>query len=169
MTKISNAMSKKVVFIDVDAKITAALSLMQGKKIRHLPVVDGDHLIGILSDRDIQRAMKTEIKDIFSAGIIETAIDPSLAVRDFMSWPVKSLDVNVSLKEACDLFVKNKISSAVVVENDDVAGILTTEDLLKVLAHMLSHEELTLREKVLEVVQNTPIGKIADLLSNTGI
>lgn len=169
MEPIFNSMTESLLCIDIDEPIGRALDIMVSKRIRHLPVLDGSKMVGMLSDRDVQRAIKTEIQDVFAAGVIETSIDPKLVVRDFMSWPVVAVSQTLSLKDATDIMLSKKIN-AVIVENEkrEAVGILTSDDLLRVLSHLLQ-EKQSISDRIYLAIQKTPLAKLAEVLSNTGI
>jgi len=53
-TMVRDIMSSKVIHIDVDAKVEKCLSLMTKHKFRHLPVLEEDQLVGVLSIEDVR-------------------------------------------------------------------------------------------------------------------
>lgn len=53
--KVSDYMTRKLVTVTPDTGVREAYFLMRDKDIRHLPVVDGDTLVGIISDRQLRR------------------------------------------------------------------------------------------------------------------
>ena len=56
-TKISEIMTANVITVDCDQPLEECEALMMEKSIRHLPVYDGDKLVGLLSVRDVMREM----------------------------------------------------------------------------------------------------------------
>jgi CBS domain-containing protein len=56
-TKISEIMTSKVVYVEAGQEVEECMALMIDKNIRHLPVYDGDELIGLVSVRDILKEM----------------------------------------------------------------------------------------------------------------
>src|SRR5687768_15893175 len=107
---------------------------MTREKIRHLPVLDDSGtVVGIISDRDFKRAMWP----VESAGDNYKTKDPvfksSAVVSDYMSGPVKNVDYKTDLVEVAKLMVEEKISAVLVTQGAELIGIVTHEDLLKVL------------------------------------
>lgn len=141
--RAAEVMSGKLIHIGWEAPIKRAFEVMQERRIRHLPVVDNESkVIGILSDRDVQRAMKAELvwNDELQAKVPDyerVVFDPDAEVRHYMSWPVNSVDRGADLRVVTGVMVTNKISSVLVTEGDRFVGIVTTEDLLKVLMGLL--------------------------------
>lgn len=63
-TALSEVMTPNPITVSMDTTIEQCMSLMSGKKIRHLPVVDGEELIGIISISDVIRFINEEQKEI---------------------------------------------------------------------------------------------------------
>jgi len=128
--------------------MASAAKRMEKLKIRHLAVVDEQgEIVGILSDRDVQRAMNPTISlDDAGQGVYSEIdeFDPDARVRHYMAWPPKTVPANTDLKEVAALMVTEKISSLLVQDGDDTIGIITTEDLLKVLMSLLGHPQTRL-------------------------
>lgn len=125
----AHAMSPNLVTISAYRPVSEAKDLMEEKGIRHLPVVDSEgFVIGILSDRDVNRAMNP-VRPGFMGGMV---------VSDFMSWPAITVDENMPLAEVAEGMLDEKVSSFLVTrESREVVGIITSDDLLKVLRNLL--------------------------------
>ncbi|MGE0616744.1 MAG: HPP family protein [Bacteriovoracia bacterium] len=138
-------MTKSIITANWETSMADAHALMKKSKIRHLPVTDDEgSLIGILSDRDVARAMKSTISiDDSSPGLYVEAdeFDPLDRVRHYMSWPVKTVSRFTEVGAVAAEMIKHKISAVMVVEGDAMQGIITTEDLLKLLVDMPSKAE----------------------------
>lgn len=167
---VETYMSKDIITAHWTESMNSAYSKMTQAKIRHLPVVnDKGLLVGIISDRDFQRAM---VKDPSSvAGYYDKVdFDSESKVRDFMSQPVRAVDEKTDLKTVARLMVKNKISAVLVVNaKSRPVGIITHEDLLKVLVEILDTNTPEFAEGFEEFVYNSPVGPIATSLSQIGI
>ncbi len=136
METTQDLMKKKVNTIAPDATMLDAYRLMKSKNIRHLPVVDVcGKLVGILSDRDVQRAMICHKISDFQQ---EVHLANDIVVCDFMNWPVMTVSENTSINRVASMMLEQKVS-ALVVENQhgQVAGIVTTSDLLSYLVKVI--------------------------------
>ncbi|MGH7296699.1 MAG: CBS domain-containing protein [Polyangiaceae bacterium] len=105
-----------------DQPLALAHARMRDFGIRHLPVLDGGKLAGILSQRD--------------ALLVETLrdVDPAdVAVEEAMSTDVYVVTPDVPLKEVATEMAAHKYGCAVVVDGRHVVGIFTTVDALKAL------------------------------------
>ncbi|HCZ11277.1 MAG TPA: hypothetical protein DHV16_03265 [Nitrospiraceae bacterium] len=58
---IDNVMSKNVITFDPSTEISAAISVVAGKKVRHIPVVEGDKIVGMITYRDLVSYVLPEI------------------------------------------------------------------------------------------------------------
>ena len=102
--------------------ITFAQKLMQKHGIRHLPVLHGGELYGIVSDRDLGMI----------AGLNEVNPDAT-TVEEAMTQEAYTVGKDTALFDVLREMLENKYGSAVVVEGNKIVGILTTHDALKLL------------------------------------
>ncbi len=65
-TKVSEIMTKDVLYVELDETVEECMALIIDKKIRHLPVISNDKLVGILSIRDLVKSMIENQKFIIS-------------------------------------------------------------------------------------------------------
>ena len=130
LSVVKENMSKGLICVAMDAPMEEAASLMEQYRIRHLLVVDGrGGVVGILSDRDVNRAIDSETNR-FPEGA-----NPAT----FMAWPVLTVLDSASLADVAQGMIDEKVSAFLVVTRDDsIVGIITSEDLLKQLVAILS-------------------------------
>jgi acetoin utilization protein AcuB len=113
--------------IGQDQTLSAAHRLMRQHEVRHLPVLTGGKLVGILSQRDLH--------------LIETLedVDPDTAtVEEAMTMDVYVTPPNTPLDEAARTMAEHKFGSAVVVDRGKIVGMFTTVDALVALAELLA-------------------------------
>lgn len=103
--------------IDEDGTLDQALALCKANGMRHLPVLSAGALVGILSDRDLRRALGERR-------------DGQTSVHELMTRPVRTIGATAPLSEAARAMVAHRISSLPVVSGRSLVGILTTTDLL---------------------------------------
>jgi CBS-domain-containing membrane protein len=120
---------------------------MKSHGIRHLPVVDHTgKLVGILSDRDVQRAINVKMINEVEQ---EMTFAPHDTVENFMSWPVQTVDEKTSITDLTRMMIELKVSAFVVNgPNQYVKGIITTEDLLKYLLELLITSEYSRNDNI---------------------
>src|SRR5260370_27591441 len=108
--------------IGVEQPLAVAAALMQAHHIRHLPVLHGGKLVGILSERDVQLV----------SGL--PSIDPAvITVEDAMSDQVFTVTPETSLAEVAAEMAAHKYGAAVVTQGARITGIFTTIDALHAL------------------------------------
>jgi CBS-domain-containing membrane protein len=145
MTITKEVMSSKVVTISATDLLVKAYRLMDEKKIRHLPVVDDrNSVVGILSERDIQRAMQVAKINNFTQNV---HLDASLRVEDYMSWPVYVVSEETSVNHVAEEMLRQKVSAFLVQDKMGmIKGIVTTDDLLRLfLKRNIQEEDLGMR------------------------
>lgn len=104
--------------------------MMRGKEIRHLPVVKKDKLVGIVSERDLRAAMALPLAD-------------QLTIGDIMETNVHVATLNTSLAKVAQEMASKKLGSTLIVNDDDeVIGIFTTTDALRILAGFADDETI---------------------------
>lgn len=167
---LKKSMSKKLLVVKERASLADAFRIMVQNNVRHLPVtnVDGE-VIGILSDRDLQRAMKSNVSGdgLFRQETCE--FNPENVVADYMSWPVKTLEASTTLKAATDKMLKEKVSCYLVTDAGRIEGIVTTDDLLKVLSALLEEPKNSLHLDLASLMSNVGLGRFAQAVSDSGI
>jgi len=109
-----------------DLTIAAADKIMHENRIRHLPVLNGGQLVGLLSQRDIRLIESFKDVDIKTVQVVEA-----------MSQDVFEVSPNASLDEVVLTMAAKKYGSAVVTQNSHVVGIFTAVDALQALAELL--------------------------------
>lgn len=121
--------------ISSDHTLAQARQIMRELGIRHLPVVDGDRLVGLVSQRDLY--------------LLETlrGIDPaSETVREAMRQDPFTVSPDAPLGEVARAMADNRYGSAVVVDQGLVVGLFTTVDALRALAGVLGRAEAVPRQ-----------------------
>ena len=128
-TSIDRFMTKSPHTIAHHATLAAARALMEKLNVRHLPVLDGGKLVGIVSDRDLS----------FVAGL--AGVDPAqVKVSDAMSPDLFTVEKRAPLGEVAAEMADRKYGSAIVLESGKVIGVFTTVDGMRALAQLLSEK-----------------------------
>jgi acetoin utilization protein AcuB len=112
--------------IGKDQTLATAEKMMHQHRIRHLPVLEGGKLLGVISDRDV-KFLET-FKDV----------DASKVTLDSMYIDkVFSVEPDALLDEVCDVMAENKYGSAIVMSNNKLVGIFTWVDALRAMSELL--------------------------------
>ena len=111
--------------IEASEPLSTARTRMRDNEVRHLPVLRGDRLVGILSQRDLH--------------LLETlgGVDRELvlAVEDAMTPAPFVVERRAKLEDVASVMVEKGYGSAIVVEDARVVGVFTTTDALRALTH----------------------------------
>ncbi|MFL5357291.1 CBS domain-containing protein [Archangium sp.] len=124
---VDDFMTRTVHTIGTRSPLSEAHRLMNEHTIRHLPVLEGGRLVGVVSMRDLH--------------LIETlkGVDPKeVAVEEAMAQEAYAVPPGTELLEVVRTMAMHKYGSAVVARNGRVEGIFTTIDALKALESLLS-------------------------------
>lgn len=164
-----SVMTDKVHTVLWSESLRSAYEKMHRYQVRHLPVIDDDgQVTGMLSDRDLQRAMIVDSPDQ-AARDVRAEFDPNQCVGDFMASDVFAISINSDLLEAAQTMKSLKISALVVADDKgEMVGIITSEDLLQVLIELLNHKS-SVFEEFKSLCYNSSLGPIANFLSQSGI
>jgi acetoin utilization protein AcuB len=150
---VSEVMNKKIVTIFPDTKLSEAYALMTEKNIRHLPVLDEEKLVGIVTDRDIRLA---------TSRLAKKTVDPGSHVKEIMSHPVQFSHPSDPIEKATQVMRELKIGCMPIVENTKVVGIVTITDLLDALLLLTGIHQPSGR---LDVRLSNKAGELAKLTS----
>ena len=127
--KVKNWITKEVITISPEASVKEAFGLMKSMGIRHLPVVKGKVLKGIVTDRDLRRP---KISDVFKSWDELYRINDDIQVEDVMVSPAITIGEEAPIKEAAKIMAQNRIGALPVTNpKEELVGIITESDVLK--------------------------------------
>lgn len=125
MTLAGEPMTRKVFVIPPDLPLSAAWRLMSRERFRHLPVVSGRALVGILSDRDIL------VRATMEGGTISVPDTP--ASEAATPWPYVC-EPDTDVRDLVRLMIEKKIDAVPVLDSaSQLVGLVTSTDLLLLL------------------------------------
>lgn len=123
-------MTPSPITIERTATMARAMKVIDEHGFRHLPIVDGGRLVGLLSERELKIVENMRVVD---AGMA--------CVEDFILGPPYSVSPETPLSEVTRTMAEKKYGSAVIVEDEKVIGLFTTVDALRALTMMLEEDE----------------------------
>lgn len=126
--KVKDIMVKEVATLDIEDELSLANDIMRLGRIRHLPVVAGEKVVGIISERDLFRS---SLAQALGYGDKDTReVMKTLRIKDVMVKQVVSISPDVHLRDAVALMVERKIGCLPVVEDGKLVGLITETDIL---------------------------------------
>ncbi len=126
---VSRYMTKQPFSIDRKASLQEAHQLMRKHRIRHLPVLEGGNLVGIVTLRDLHLLETIGDVDLETVLVEEAMTQHPFVVTDDMP-----------LDEALDIMTEHKYGSVIVMDRNGVEGIFTATDACRVLAEVLRRD-----------------------------
>jgi len=132
---VSKYMTQKLITATTDMSVEQAFLLMRSHRVRHIPVVDAENLVGIISDRDLRRPRWAEQVDDWTAYY---QIDDSHTVADVMTRTPETVRASDPVLKAVRVFRERRYGALPVLNKDDgLVGILSAQDLLGALEEFL--------------------------------
>ena len=125
-------MSKPVITIDADDSMQNATALLKEGHIRILPVMENGKLVGIITDRDLKRASASDATTLEIHELLYLL--SKIKVKEIMTKDPITARPDYTLEETSRILLEKKISGVPVVNDEgQVIGIITRDDLLRVL------------------------------------
>lgn len=126
MTQVRDIMQKNVITIDYDKTALEAAETLKEKEISFLVIIKDDKPSGIVSERDIVRKIAAE--DLTAS---------SIKIEEIMSKKYKWVEPNTEIEFAVQKMINNNIRRLLVLENENLVGVITQTDLAEVLRSKL--------------------------------
>lgn len=128
---VSTIMTKNVVKLNLSDDLTKAESLFKKYHIRHIPVVNSNVIVGMLSYTDLLRISFVDAID--DDEVIDATVYNMFTVEQVMAKKLVSITPETTIKEAAEILSTKEFHALPVCEGDLLVGIVTTTDLIKYL------------------------------------
>ena len=136
--KVKEWMTPDPKSVEANDPVKTAVMLVVENRIRHLPVVRGDSLVGIISDRDLKQAMPSIVAgataEEYQAFMEETSVEQVMTADPLACAPDDAL-VDLVRK-----FCEKKVGAIPVVEAERLVGIVTQTDMMQAFLTMLENQ-----------------------------
>jgi len=120
-------MTPLVHVLEPDAKLAEAKALMEQHGVRHLPVIEGERVLGMVT-----------MSDVFVLEHTLGTDDEATMVKEVMTKDLYQAEGNTPLGEVARAMVERRIGSAIVLHDGKPAGVFTTTDALRALGDALA-------------------------------
>jgi acetoin utilization protein AcuB len=117
---------QKPITIERTASLADAQRVMRQYQIRHLPVLEGGNLVGVVTQRDLHL-----LESVGEADVENSKVDEAMTEHPFIVTSDAALD------EVLDIMADHKYGSVIVMGHTGVEGIFTAADACRVFAEML--------------------------------
>ena len=131
---ISEIMTQELITISPVDDLVTAEELFKKHRIRHIPVVQGDEILGILSYTDL---LRISFADAIGPDEeeVETIVYNMFSIEQVMAKNVISVPLNATIKEVAEFLAKQEFHALPVVDQGKLVGIVTTTDLIQYLVN----------------------------------
>lgn len=126
--KVKDVMVKEMATLDVNDELSLANDIMRLGRVRHLPVVDGARLLGIISERDLFRSSLAQA--LGSGGQTSRELMKTVRIKDLMVRELVTISPEMDLLQAVKIMVDKKIGCLPVVDHDRLVGLITETDIM---------------------------------------
>lgn len=143
---VETIMTTSVLTVPPTVTVREAIKLIEDSEIRHLPVVEGSKLLGIISDRDLREyriPVMLEIERFDDEDREEASDVLDTPVSEVMASDVISVDSSESIASLIDAMVEYKVGAVPVVDRhtDELVGIVSYVDVLRYARSLVDDEE----------------------------
>ena len=130
--RVRDIMGKNVVRISVSERLSTVEDIMTLGHVRHMPVVQGGKLVGVVSERDLLRASLSVLSE--HRGAERRAFLHVVEIARVMSAPPIVIGPDATIDEAARVMAEKKIGCLPVVDGDHLLGMVTETDVLRAVA-----------------------------------
>lgn len=128
---ITHIMTKNVKTVHLGDNLFTVRDMMIDNHFRHVPVMNGSKLVGILSKTDI---MRLSFGSVFAnQEAADEAVLEMLTIEQVMRSSIRTINADATIKEAAEIFASEEFHALPVIEGDKLVGIVTTTDIINYL------------------------------------
>ncbi len=129
---ISAIMTHNVQTVNLNDELSDVVDTLKKHKIRHIPVVDGKEVAGIISRTDINRLTFGSLFENQEGA--DEAVLTMLSVSQVMTAKPRLVKIDATVKDVAEIFAQEEFHALPVVDdNGSLVGIVTTTDIIKYL------------------------------------
>lgn len=129
---VHQIMTPDPVSINRNGQPSEVRRILEERSIHHLPVTDGNRLVGIISATDLLRVIFRDAGTGDSTNL-DAMLDQSFTVADLMNREPVTVCTHSSIRDAAQILVSGRFHSLPVVDGDQLVGIVTSSDLIRYL------------------------------------
>lgn len=126
---ISTIMTTNVVKLNLNDSLNKAEELFKTHNIRHIPVVNGDTVVGIISNADLLKVVLADYSDDDTE--VTSTLYNMFSLEQVMTKNVSTVLSFTSIKEVAEIFALNDFRALPVMYENKLVGIITTTDIIK--------------------------------------
>ncbi|HSC70225.1 MAG TPA: CBS domain-containing protein [Candidatus Methylomirabilis sp.] len=147
--QVEQWMNRDLVTVPPDESFRTAMHLIRQKGIRHLPVVEGKRLVGIVTDRDLRQAAPSGATSL-SIHELHYILE-KVTVREIMTKQVVTIRPDQTVEDAALLLLGHRIGGLPVVRGEELMGIITETDILQAFLQLRGKGPLDFAKVIVEI------------------
>jgi acetoin utilization protein AcuB len=162
---VRSKMTPKVITAAPTTTLADALSLTRGNRIRHLPIVDNERLVGLVTDRDLRLAMPP----MWASDANHTELAEAMHTRtvgEVMIREIITTSPDTPVEDAARSLYEHRIGCLPVLEGDELMGIITETDVLRAFVKLVGADQNGTRLEIL--IHNRP-GELSRVVRAIGV
>lgn len=128
---ISHIMTQHVTTVNITDDLHDVIDLVHKKHIRHLPVVEGNEVVGIISRTDLNRLTFSSLFENQEGA--DEAVLEMLSIKQVMTQKPRVVQASQTIREVAEILSSEEYHALPVVEGKNLVGIVTTTDIIKYL------------------------------------
>lgn len=163
---VRDVMQTDLVTIGPDTTLPEAVRLAARRGIRHLPVLEYGQLVGIVSDRDLKRAMASNATSL-EKHELGYLLD-RLRVGEIMTRAVMTIAAMFPVEEAARLMVQERIGALPVTEGGRLVGLVSETDVLRLFVRAMGAGEASSRLEVILGPEPGAMSAVVGILERAG-
>ena len=122
-------MTKNIIALTRSDDLERAEMLFNRHKIKHMPVVSGESIIGMISYTDLMRISFAEIKEELNSRV-DSVVYNMFTIEQVMVKDVVTVSSEMTIREVAQILAEREFHALPVVDDGTLVGIVTTTDLL---------------------------------------
>lgn len=139
-TPVSALMTTRITTVGPSDRMEVARSLFELRGFHHLPVLENQKLVGIISYSDYLRVVRSVFENKQDARTNEQILNATL-VRDVMQTELVTLRPDDNVDQALQIFLRNQFHSLPVVDEQmHLVGILTSTDMMRLMEDVFARD-----------------------------
>lgn len=134
--KVRDSMTPEVFTVQVQMPIRRVWELVEEMGLRRFPVVEGDRLVGIITDRDLRNATASSV--VLTEKKYHDFLLDTIKVESVMTPDPRTISPDNDLADAARIILEMKVGGLPVTDDGHLVGIITETDLLEKLLWLIS-------------------------------
>jgi acetoin utilization protein AcuB len=163
---VRDRMTSSPITITPDTSFPEAFRVLRENRIRHLPVVEKEKLIGVVAQTDLLHASPSPATSLSVFEI--NYLLANLHVREVMSSPAVTVPDDAPLEEVARVLIDKKIGCVPVMRDGTMVGLITETDIFEAFVEILGGEEASLRVTVRVPDVRGELARLAGVIAGLG-